>query len=297
MCGLLFTVFMYLSQCRVDDRMVLAKPLDQKQFLYSLLIDDYNNNKIVKHPHLESFYINAGLLQTEEILTLFANQELGKLLEYMNPDYSKKPQNVYDIDFSHINDEQLVIYMNNYSNLLNSNAVRYYPPNLSELYRTYARSSAFFSLKEDSIDEQIVGKTAQTLLFAVDKGYMKCNILFGYSVECNEEEKAYLKNKAEELMLSEYTDIVEMSNKCNSVLSEIDEHFGGNTSFSPERNIAVIPQSYEEAVRCYEEVETKEGTGFALARHTSDYLGICAGIMPVFLSAFSMGIGNKKRRE
>lgn len=296
-CGILFSIFMYLSQCRIDDWIPIAKPLDEKEFLYLLLIEDYKHGKVVSYPFLEQYYRESDLRQTEEVLTVVTKNKLDKLLRLMNPDYDKDNKSVYDIDFSKVDNDQLADCLEDYSVSLNVNGMRYLPSNFKTLYQYYSRVSPFFYLKDEVVNEEILGKTIQSLLYAAEKGYMKYNILFGYNMTCSENEKQYLLEKADQLATVEFDNLQEVLLMCNSVMTEVDEYFGGNTSFSPDAANRYTTENYEEAINNYYLIETKEGIGFALARYTSDYMGICAGIMPVFLSAFSLGMGGKKKRE
>lgn len=81
-------------------------------------------------------------------------------------------------------------------------------------------------------------------------------------------------------------------------VNEIDELLGGNTLYGDKfRNETIKrPLKYEEAVEIFNE-KIKTGITDAYGRYLADYLGITAGIFPVFLAAFILSRDRRTRMD
>lgn len=84
------------------------------------------------------------------------------------------------------------------------------------------------------------------------------------------------------------------------LMEEVDSILGGGSSYAKESlsGLAVRPATYEDALSQYEEVVEQDKVTGAYARMFSDYMGIMAGILPVFLAvARSLKDRRAKARE
>jgi hypothetical protein len=72
-----------------------------------------------------------------------------------------------------------------------------------------------------------------------------------------------------------------------NLMKEVDQILGGSSIYRPEKvkASARVEMTYEDAVEKYQELIDKDRLSGAYARIFCDYMGIMAGILPVFLSA------------
>ncbi len=284
--GFIFTILLHLTQCSLDDWLLIAKPLSQRQFLYSLLKDDYQNRTVKSHSFLQN---------PPAYLSDYAIGRLEDALLFMNPDYSPQ-ENIYGIDFDQLDEEQLVENVESYGRLLFRN-YQYYHVNWDFYYDNYCLFSPFFAREMESDKNLLIGYSIQKLKYSIDNGYYNYNFLFGFNTKLTEEEKNYVRAIIEWLESIPDDDPDWKLSKCYAAFVTIDEYLGGNTGFELKRNISYTHGSLENALENYEYIEKHEGIGFAYARLIADYMGICAGLMPILLSAFAFDFKGRKGNE
>lgn len=70
------------------------------------------------------------------------------------------------------------------------------------------------------------------------------------------------------------------------LMKETDKLLGGGSSYAPDSvsRLAVMPADYEDALGRYRDIVEKDRVTGAYAREFSDYMGLMAGILPVFLA-------------
>lgn len=273
--GITFTVMIHLSQCTITDRYYLARPYSQRQFFYSLFCEDYEEGQNIEH----DFLMNRGAL-----LSTKARENLYNVITEMNPDY-KQGEDIYSIDFDNIDcailRQKVGIYVASITD-----GMPYLYDNWDSTYAQYCMSSPFFSKNREMNPSILADKILQQLIFSRENGYYKYNFLFGYNTECTEEEKKYIDTLIEWIE-QETGDADAVLARCNAACQMIDEQMGGNTSFSADRMVFYSPGELNEATAKYYEIEDREGVASAVARVVSDYMGICAGILPILLAAFA----------
>lgn len=74
----------------------------------------------------------------------------------------------------------------------------------------------------------------------------------------------------------------------NTILNQVDEELGGGTYFGEKYRdyMLTTPKTYEEALEDFRITLEKDKITNAYGRLFSDYMGITAGLFPIFLSAF-----------
>lgn len=73
-----------------------------------------------------------------------------------------------------------------------------------------------------------------------------------------------------------------------NIIRQVDNKLGGSTIYSDKWRNTVLnrPMTFEEAVSNYESILYKDKLTNAFGRNFADYMGITAGLFPIFLSAF-----------
>ncbi|HBI03264.1 MAG TPA: hypothetical protein DDY49_04445 [Paenibacillaceae bacterium] len=73
-----------------------------------------------------------------------------------------------------------------------------------------------------------------------------------------------------------------------TIVGDLDQKLGGSTTYSDEWRDDSLrrPMTYEEAVQKYKDLIEKDKVTGAFGRLFADYMGITAGIFPIFLGAF-----------
>lgn len=80
-------------------------------------------------------------------------------------------------------------------------------------------------------------------------------------------------------------------------MDSIDKIIGGGSKYESHKiKTTKVPATYEQALESYNEILEEDHISSAVARNFSDYAGIVAGIMPVFL-AVSVALRDKKAKS
>lgn len=128
-----------------------------------------------------------------------------------------------------------------------------------------------------------------------NNGYiLKEKILINVQVKLNNKEKQFIKEAMEKIAPNEYLEkedekLIKVSyDEYLSIVRALDKNLGGGTYYGDKRRNVVLtePKTYEDALKEYKELISKDGVFNAGGRYFADYLGITAGFFPVFLAAF-----------
>ncbi|MFD3158099.1 ABC transporter permease [Haloimpatiens sp. FM7330] len=122
----------------------------------------------------------------------------------------------------------------------------------------------------------------------------KTKVLLNVEEKLDDNQKKYIKEAMEKIASHEYLEnddesLIKVSyDEYLSIIRDLDEKLGGSTEFSDkERQYWInVPKTYEDAVKEYKNLIEKDKITNAGAREFSDYMGITAGLFPIFLAAF-----------
>lgn len=123
---------------------------------------------------------------------------------------------------------------------------------------------------------------------------LKDKIILNVNVNLSEEEKQYIKEAMDKIAPEEYLEkndekLIKVSyEEYLNIVRDLDKKLGGATFYADKNREGIVnePKTYEDAVKDYKDLLEKDKVTNAAGRLFSDYLGITAGVFPVFLSAF-----------
>lgn len=151
-------------------------------------------------------------------------------------------------------------------------------------------------------------KEIRTMYIELDRSYKEGNvyknrILINVKVNLSSTEKKYIKDAMDKIAPPEYSDsgddkLIKVSyNQYLNIIRDLDKKLGGSTWFNDEnRHIFLTePKTYEDAVNEYNILISKDKVTNAAAREAADYMGITAGLFPVFIASFIL-IRDKRSR-
>ena len=111
------------------------------------------------------------------------------------------------------------------------------------------------------------------------------------SVKLSDDEKSRLENWIKEIAPSGEIKDPKIDIKVDyeefiGILHSYDNLMGGNTVYNDENRHAFRGKTYEEALKEYEDLKNNDRFTNASARLFSDYMGITAGLFPIFIAGF-----------
>ncbi len=279
-------VLMQVTEVNVEDKRLFAPPLNQMQFLYSLLKEDYEEKQIVPYEYLNKPY---------ETLDEKSLKALKSVIQYMNPNYQQE-EDLYSIDFTAVEDDRLKECFTQFAETLDCEYF-YMPYNWKWVYSSYKTKSPFFVIKEKTGNGLVEGMIS-SINYAINHGYKKTILGIDATQLFTDEEKAFVSEKYEELMQLDQSVSVNLRlEKCKAVYKEIDSLLGGNTNFKEGVITWMEESKYEEAWELYNKMYKEDVICSSYARRITDYMGIMAGILPVLLAVFLLSQGNIRREE
>ena len=146
------------------------------------------------------------------------------------------------------------------------------------------------SVDDPMLEMQIVYN--RLILTAKIGQVLKHGFIINKQLKLTDEQKDFLKysaNKISSKGIVEGKLIKDVTyNEYKEIIKKVDEELGGNTQFN-EKYISMYinrPRTYEEAKRDFEDIVNKDRITGAFGRNFADYMGITAGMFPIFLSAF-----------
>lgn len=151
-------------------------------------------------------------------------------------------------------------------------------------------------------------KEIRAIYIELDRCYKEGNIyknrlLINVKIKLSDAEKKYIRDAMDSIAPPEYFDsgddkLINVSySKYLSIIRALDKKLGGSTRLSDEnRHIFLTePKTYEDALKEYDSLINRDRITNAAAREAADYMGITAGLFPVFLAAFIL-IRDKRSR-
>ena len=141
-----------------------------------------------------------------------------------------------------------------------------------------------------------------------EQGFVyKVRIMLNTRANLSNEEKYYIKEAMEKIAPEEYLNndnenLIKVSyDEYLNIIKDLDKKLGGSTQYN-EKNIkdmGILNESrtYEEAVEDYNNIINEDKITNAVARYYSDYMGITAGLFPIFLSAFILMKDKRNKME
>lgn len=101
--------------------------------------------------------------------------------------------------------------------------------------------------------------------------------------------KDFLDNIHIKVSYEEYLDIIR----------QLDKDLGGSTYYGDTYRSLILrqPMTYEDALKEYEDIKTKDKITNAYGRIFADYMGITAGLFPVFVAAFVLTRDKRSRMQ
>lgn len=284
--SIVLIVMMIVSNISVEDKRMIERPLSQTQFLYSLLKEDYESGKAVNYDYIE---------KEGEKYSPYTMELLYNTLVSMNPYYSVN-EDVYDIDFSAINEEQFQSNLLAFTNSSKS-ASFFLPSYFKRAYSLYMYNSPYFQRVKDK-GKKLAQKMINYIEISALSGYEKKMGLLVHKIACTDEESEKLMNIAERLeRLIDNEDEDDLVRDCEKAYSELDTMLGGNTNFQRGWVSFEEPGTIENATETYQKMESNNELTDAYVRLFTDYMGILAGTLPIIIAAFCLSNGGKRKNE
>lgn len=135
--------------------------------------------------------------------------------------------------------------------------------------------------------------------------FTKVRVILNVQEKLNLKEKEYLKKAMEEIAPKEFLDsedsnLIKVSyDEYLKIVRDLDKKLGGNTYYGDKMRSYLLSEekTYKEAVNDFQDIIYKDKITNAGARYFSDYMGITAGLFPVFLAAFILIKDRRSRME
>ncbi len=146
------------------------------------------------------------------------------------------------------------------------------------------------SVDDPMLEMQIV--YSRLILTARIGQVLKHGFIINKQLNLTDEQKDFLKYSANKISSKGIVEGKLVPNvtykEYKEIIKKVDEELGGNTQFNEKYISSYInrPKTYEEAIKSFEDIVNKDKITGAFGRIFADYMGITAGIFPIFLSAF-----------
>lgn len=153
-------------------------------------------------------------------------------------------------------------------------------------------------------------KEMHEVFIELDRSYKEGNVykirlMLNLKVKLSNTQKQYVKNAMDKIAPEEYVDtdnpeLLKVSYKeYLKIMNALDKKLGGSTRFSDKNKWSFLnePKTYNDAIKEYTEVLNRDRITNAAGREVADYMGITAGLFPVFIAAFILMRDKRSRMQ
>ena len=147
---------------------------------------------------------------------------------------------------------------------------------------------AMYGSKDVTDQETEMKVVFQDLNQYYNSGFIyKQALIINKTVYLSEKQKQIMKEAMDRLGVYEGNDIhIKVSyEEYLDLIRQLDKDLGGSTYYGDRYRSLILrePMTYEDALREYEDIKTKDKITNAYGRVFADYMGITAGLFPVFV--------------
>lgn len=310
---LLFGIILlfYITQYGESGPMTANKsiqPLSEMQFMYTKLLEDYNDGHLLNKPILQSYkgidknskglpaeyknrYKKADYkLSTKEKATIKA------AIEKMNPGGSAKNENIYKIKFS-VTEKDYQKIMKELDSALGG-CTYYADPEAKGALLSHQNP---YGSTEITDPLEKMNSTYNDMKNALNTGTITIYKLgFATKMRLSDEKKAMISEALTKLSSGStnqnYQTFKVSYKQFSDIVKKLDKKLGLNQfekTLEGKNNYRT--QTYKEALASFNELLAKDKLTNAYARSFADYMGITAGLFPIFLSAFALTRDRRSR--